>query len=160
MFFRNFICCNHDKSTEQANTVDIASTNPFSSKSLSITTDKQPRSSKKNAFTFCNTIRTQKTEESLNDLSLISVQSNQSNNSLFSIVNKLPLSPKQTERNSNRGVNETPTFKIPTSRRNKIKTSCFNPLSHNNNNKNNNTIKNNNKSISVKSFQFSYCDEE
>ena len=159
MFFRNFICCNQDKSTEQTNTVDIASTNPFSSKSLSITTDKQQRSPKKNAFTFCNTIRTQQTEDSINDLSLISVQSNQSSNSLFSIVNKLPFSPKQTERNSNRRVNETPTFKIPTSRRNKIKISCFNPLSHNNN-KNTNAVNNNNKSISVKSFQFSYCDEE
>ena len=94
----------------------------------------------------------------MDDLSLISIQSSQTNNSLFSIVDKLPLSPKQTERLSNRGLNETPTFKPPTSQRNKTRTSCFNPLSHNT--KGINTINSNNKSISVKSFQFSYCDDD
>ena len=67
----------------------------------------------------------------MDDLSLISIQSSQTNNSLFSIVDKLPLNPKQTKRPSNRGLKETQTFKPPMSQRNKARTSCFNQLSHN-----------------------------
>ena len=170
MFFRNFICCNHDKTAEQVQTMDMISTKPVTMKSLSLSTSKQPTKdniNSDNKYKFCNTARNQKTDALINDLSLISIQSNHTNNSLFSIVNKLPISPKQNETNSNQYVNDTPTFKVPTSKKGntsdynksvtlkqtktKQRNSCFSP--------NFNTNNNNNISNSVKSFGFSYCEE-
>ena len=175
MFFRKFICCNHDQTAEKVQTMDMITTNPVTVKSLSTLTSKQPTkdNTTDNKYKFCNTARNQKTDVSINDLSLISIQSNHTNNSLFSIVNKLPFSPKQNEVNSNQCVNDTPTFKVPTFKKrdtidlnynkniplkktkSKQRNSCFSPnfasSSHNNNN--------NNISNSVKSFGFSYCEE-
>ena len=173
MFFRKFICCNHDKTADQVQTMDMISTNPVTVKSLSTSTSKQPTkdTNNDNKYKFCNTARNPKPNISINDLSLISIQSNHTNNSLFSIVNKLPFTPKQNEMNSNQCVNDTPTFKVPTFKKretidtnyskniplkqtkSKQKNSCFSPNFVSSNN-------NNNISNSVKSFGFSYCEEQ